>query len=1492
MLTKNASLSAPLDSGVHRLKARHRRREAAAPYTKHAKGNEDEKNVEFGGQETYTTNNRRGSGFLARLASYIPIVNKLVAEEDDEKESELQPTMDDSVDIQTTQEDGSDDEDEDGDGNAEIVAEAPKNDDEKRELTPESQQQKQKGSILRKEEVRESISPVTRTAPSFVTPKNYSATPPRPYSKRGSRKSRSPSRDSSVESGECSPAFIRQARKRGDKRVFLPGPSHQSKSLRITNSQHRRKSTSPSPHESALAVIKQKKTITLEEFEVLQKQLHDMVETTPQTQLAKTQAALVNGLEHPFTRGFPGPTSFPGYVPGSIARSNHGAMIVHDERKKNTDITSEKGLPFGERRRNHVTRPIVFSGSTLRGQLTREERLMRKPRPSRLLTGAKRDSAARNAYSAAIAEKVLSTLNKVQNPLEQEAQKPTPSTSLSWAKYHLALDSNDTKSLDNGLQSVNNEIAPPISTLPRVTFSQSGQKFTVMETPVKSIAKPVDSITPQFSPQTVSMTPALPVKCKSRVSKQPTTERIGNFEFTHPLCDEGSMQNDLDYEDSRVQFTFSPPPSLCEPPAKITCYKSVTKACGGAAPFNLVSSSPKVTIMERVSEASRTNEHEMPKAAVIKPIDVAKASESTTLIAPTPAASGAVNPLAKFMQLKPGQWKCPGCCVLNEASSAKCPCCETTNPNGDKALKVASLTTPNVSKSTLSSGFTFGGPAKSTLSSGLTFGGPAKSTSSSGLTFGGPAKSTLSSDITFGGPAADSKTDTAKPSDGLITAGGFSFGASSADSKKETNNSGGSITSSGFCFGFPPAGAKTEIDKSAGVTSNEFSFTAPTPAHGSGKSGGIESGLVAHGASESTIESPTLFKFSAPAKEADKALPGIPIIAKTATNAASFSFGTPSLPAMDHHSIDCTANAASSTSEAETKKGKRKASAVEEPIQNVDSSIMTSDVAKPKDVSAHRSENALISTQATSKDSERPIKRFAPISVASDSTSATSVSAFSFGSTSKPPQAPAKEATPPITFNMTSSITDAEKPKEVASSSFNFGAASSIEKTKDSKPVNTSPPKSGFTFGSISSTTAPNLSFEFGQPKSKAPDSNFGAPLARSEDVTSGINASTGVTSQVSTTSVSSSAPTFSVAPPSSSSPSFNFGTSTPASTAVTVSKAPAFTFGSSSSGQSSAISGFGSLGPAQSTAPSGFGSSSYQPAAPSNFGSTGSTPFGQIPASGFGSTSNAFGSGSSSGFGSGQSSGDLNSSSATGPTIAVAPNTPAAPAFSFGTSIQTPAPSAPAAGQPAFSFGTSSAPTGFGTTAGASGGFGFPPKGGNGGFHSTPSNFGSSSPAPAFGSQPPTKSAFGNSLPPPTGTFGGPSFGGPAVSGFGSGPSSSGYRTPSPTSAFGNASGASTFGAAPAFGATAPAFGATSTPAFGATSTPAFGATSAPAFGATSGSAFGATSAPAFGATSAPTAGAFSAPPTDGGFNMGAAPQHAKGRRILKAKTRSRRTS
>ncbi|KAL4108649.1 hypothetical protein PRIC1_000360 [Phytophthora ramorum] len=1415
MLTESASLTAPLDSGERRAEARHRRREAAAPYPSSKREKEEEE--EFFAETAPATHTR---GFFSRLASYIPIVGKLVNEEE-------APASDEASDVQTTQEDEEEEEEYEEE-------EAEKEEAEKEEiLEPEQTQEdapmqpqveQQKEQTPEDEEMLDApASPVTRATPSFVTHKEQLATPPRHHNKRGSRKSRSPSRDSGMESEERSPAMLRQQRKRGDKRVFLPGPSQQSKMLRISNTQRRRKSPSPSPHDSALTVIKQKKTISLEEFERLQHQLHEMVEPTPQAALAMTQAALANGLERPFTRGFPGPMSFPGYVPGSIANQSHGALVVQDERKQ---LVPKNGVPFGKRPRNHENGPILFSGSTLRGQLTREERLMRKPRPSRLLTGAKRDAAARNAYSAAVAEKILSTLNRVQTPLEREAQKPTPSTSMSWTKYHLSLVDGQ-KSLENGMEIDSDDVPPPTTTVPRVAFPQPTQKPSTLsfgnapqstyETPAKSSTGSSNGVTPLFSHQIVSMTPALAAK-----APQPKFETFGQFKFTLPINVEGAQQVSADDEDSRVLFVFSPPASMREPPVKASSQKTAAKGNGGAAPFDFMPSSPKVKTTEWVSKPPKAKESEKLTVAAKTPA-APKGVEKPSSTGPASVASmsGAVNPLARFMQLKPGQWKCPGCSVLNEATSAKCPCCETANPGGASA-KVA-------------------GPAASkTLGSISSIG------------------------FSFGVPASDDKKDTNKPAAGSITTGGFSFGAPPADSMEKTEKPAGSISSGEFSFGVPAADAKKDTNKpAAGITPGGFSFTAPVEKPAGGFSFGAPAASEANAdASESTA--PISFGFSAPAKKIEDSsseeATATPAVTENGQTTQSFSFGVPAASASASAVTSTSASggftfgAASSSTLENSNNGKRKAPEAEEPKKGLVPSFSfgastPATTETPKSSTTTGFSFGAAPEPSSPKESDRPKKRAAVSFGTADSKPEASIPAFSFGTAVKPPQMPAKDnvgvsSTPSFGFggSSTSTTTTTEKPKETVTFSFGTSSTDKGNVAMEVKPKKSLAPTTGFTFGSSSTTTAapavkPSM-------ETKAPGFSFGTSSASAAPATSAPAASsTGFTfGQSSTAPATSNAPAFGAAPATSSAtPAFSFGapTSTPPAPGTSTppigqlssapSSTPGFTFGASAAANPAASSGFGSLsGPA----------------------------FGQAPAttSGFGSTTASFGSSTPSGFGSGPNAGAFGNTSASAPATSFGSSTstaPTAPAFSFGASSAASAP-APAAAQPAFSFGASSAPASSGFGAAPSGfGSNVPANGFSGA--AAPGGFRSSSPAPAFGNQP--APAFGSSLPPPSTTFGAPAFGAPAASGFGSGPSSSGFRTPSPTPAFG---GAQTQAPVPAFGAPNTGFGA---------------AAPAPGFGA------------------APTAAAFGAP-ADGGFNMGAAPQHAKGRRILKAKSRARRTS
>ncbi|RLN96427.1 hypothetical protein BBJ28_00002949 [Nothophytophthora sp. Chile5] len=1485
MLTESAS---PLvTSGARRADARKKRRDAAAPYAKREKTSgddedEDATSVEFYDREPAHV--RRGSLF-SRLVSYIPLVGKLVAEEEDEEEDEedvvdeVESEMDgayDAVDPQSSDLPSTLDEEEE----VEETEDVETNDSSEQVVDASEAEEVTPSSTNVDEDMDEPASPVTRAAPSFAQIREEEEEPQAkeqvPTSNGRSKKDtspgfksrtkRSPSREQSVERGELSPAQLRPQRKRNEQRAFLPGPSQTSKMLRISTTQRRRKSSSPAPTESALAVIKQKKTISFDEYERLAHQLRDLVEPTPHAALAMTQNALADGLERQ-RWGSPA-VSMPSYVPGSIASQTNGALVVQeDSNRPGMERASVSGVPFGKRFRTHDNRPVFFSGNALRGHLTREERLERKPRPSRLLTGVKRDAAARSAYSAAVAEKILSTLNKVQNPLEREARKPTPSTSLSWAKYHLALVE-DQKTIENGREETN-EVPPPTATVPRVAFPQPPQKpaqdvspptpfatFTTLpksalKTPnTKSMAFAVASggVTPLFSPQAVSMTPAIEGTTRAAAAKtsaavvteQLKAQTIGQFTFTLPLQSERAQKTGAEDEDGRVQFAFSPPPAMREPPMKVPSQKTASKGKGGAAPFDFVPTSPKMR-MEWLSKAPTPKEPEKQKPALKNPT-VPKETEKASAKPAAPAATlanGAVNPLARFMQLKPGQWKCPGCSVLNEATSAKCPCCETAQPGGAAPAKAAAVAAPKPAGTITSSGFSFGAPMAETKKDAEK-----------------PTAAITSSGFSFGAPMSETKTDAEKPAP-AITSSGFSFGApaTSAESKDAEKPA-----PSGFSFAIPTSTVPdTKTDAASNGASISFGFTAPAKADAAATSkpslptGGFSFGAPAASDKETAkVASPPSFSFGVP-----KATAQTSVATSEPAALGGFSFG------------------ATSTVES-TSKGKRKAPEVEASLKESTPAFSfggaTTTTTGPSMSSPATGFSFGASpepAQSSREESDRPKKRSAPSFAKSDSGKPESTTAaFSFGATSTPPQIPAKDTfalssgfsagssstTPSFSFGGTASASTAEKPKEAAPS-FSFGGSSEPAKPAVSfgAPAETTPPKSGgFTFGSsstASSTPATKPTSGFGQDAGgKPPAFGFGAPKSSSPPTApSAATPSTGFSFGQTATKPAAAAAAFGAG--SASSPAaFGFGasTSTPspnsnASTPPTASATPAVTatpFGSTSAAQPSTSSGFGS--------------------------SSGVSTFGQAPASttsGFGSSTTAFGSGPSTGFGSGASTGGFGSTSAAAPSTAFgasAASTSASPSppFAFGATSQAPAMSAPvpAASQPAFAFGASAGvSTGFGAASATSVGFGAPPATSTGfgssavttGF-SAPPAFGASAPAPAFGGQ--TAPAFGASLPAPTTTFGAPSFGAPASGGFGSGPPSTGFRTPSPTPG---------------------AFGAAPVPAFGAPST-GFGASAA---------------APAPGGFGAPSAGAFGAP-ADGGFNMGAAPQHIKGRRILKARS------
>uniref|UniRef100_A0AAV1TC57 RanBP2-type domain-containing protein n=1 Tax=Peronospora matthiolae TaxID=2874970 RepID=A0AAV1TC57_9STRA len=1373
-----------------------------------------------------------------------------------------------------------------------------------------------------------SVSPVTRSTVlaghvKERVPRRRSLTP-------NCRRSRSPSRESVKESGKFSLGISRSQQPRGEKRRRLFGFSQPSKTLQFGSSQEqeqrscssqeqerrssslqeqerrssssqeqerrssssqeqeRRSSSSQeqerrsytSPLDSAQDVIKQKKTITLDEFERLQHQLHEMVETTPQEQLARTQAALANGLERPFTRGFPGATSFPGYVPGSSSAKNHGGQ---SERKRGLESVVESRVPFCKRPKTHENGSLAFSGTSLCGVLTREERRLRKPRPSSLLP--KRDASASKMYSDALVGKILSVLDKVQT---QEAQKPAPSTTASWAKYHPARTGTKTTTFDKSLAIGSDDVPPPTATVPRVAFPQSCEERASSPSGVASKSAPDQSsksaivksnaVASLFSPQVVSVTPA-PATTRTFPERQ-LTETIGGFEFTLPLHIEGVKLAEADDEGTRVRFVFSPPPSLRKPPVKVSNQKN-TQDANVAIPLALV---PEAKATERVSNPSQVERLDKSKAVAEKPVAAAEVTKpSTDTAAATPAASpsGTVNPLARFMQLKPGQWKCPGCSVLNEAASAKCPCCETAKPDGGAAEKActakACTALPKAIENRTSSGFGFGQATEAT---------------------------------------AVAQKGAAKPVAGKITPSGFSFGVQDASSKTGTVAPTGSITPNGFSFGAPVASAVQEAGKPTfDATPVEYTFTTPAAVSGTQNTVDFNFGTAAVPVTKVEASGSTAaikFVFSAPPTKTDGTLSNPFADTGKAATISSFSLGVPtastsgSNKTLDPPSYSggfAFGTTSASMAESRSKGGfetpviellpKESALAFGFGVAKTDGT----EASTPKPVPAFSFAAAPKPTQASPKEFDRPTKQPAGLFGASDLKS--KAPAFSFGAVSAPSQvsveefATAPSSTPSFKFggSTTAELKEAESSAmDLGSSSTEVATVALDEKSKESMPA-----KMSFAFGSSTAATTPATGFESNTGSKSTTGFSFNATAASPASASSALPssatapASAGFTfGQTPTMRASSSAPASRTA-----SQAFDSGSSKPAtplagtSTSQTAS-APAFTFGSSSA-KPVVSSAFG-----QAPAMSFNTASSAEPA--------GSTAFGGAPSpTGFGTTLSAFGSSSSGGVNSGPTVGGFGSSSTAAPSTPFGSSTSsfkAAAPFSFGGSSQPQAASAPTnIQQPAFSFGASSAPASNGfVPGGSSGGFGTTfgaPKAGSG-FGNGPSSsgyrpptptsgFGFTPAAPAFGNVPST--AFGATAP-------ASGFGAPAAGAFGA----SGDGTSSMD--VGSSSAAPAFGAVPsgAFGATTPAsgFGAPAAGVFGAPADGRFGmgagsAPTAPAFGTVQNAAFG-TTAPASG-FGAPTAGAFTAP-SDGTFSMGVAPQHAKGRRILKAKSRKRRTS
>ncbi|TMW57406.1 hypothetical protein Poli38472_003331 [Pythium oligandrum] len=1387
------------------------------------------------------------SGLLSRLFSFFPIVGKLVAEDEA------------AVQEETSQED--------------LMGDEP--------ILPHVTTVETLHDVVR-------VTVVDKTSPTSV--ENGVNGKPEKRSR-----SRSPARKSEVEVPTSPVRAAMRKRASATSPKTLGHAPEKAKALKIadaenqTNGRRRRSKPAKSAMESPLAVIKKRKPISLEEYERLSSQLRTLVEPTPDNALALTRTALTTALE------------------GPAPSTTNDATAVRDRRE-----LSVAALPAAKRARPHDEHPITLA---LPG--SRNDLVSRKPKPSRLLTGGKRDQTARSAYSAAVAEKILSTLSKIQSPLDVEAQKPTPSTSLSWAKYHLAL-TEEAMPLAHAESSPSEEL-PPTATVPTIAFPSTfgtqaqkakpvpsvfpTRKLSAAEVAETPISKPkYEGVTPSFIFSPPSTTPVAPVSRKAPVQTYEDSQTSVEFSFTLPPPSErvnGVM------EDESIQYFFSPPSSLREPPKRAPRSKKGAINANSATPFTFVPASPKgpgvvvnkaappkpKPVMVKKPVVEMESAPALPAPTGVNPLarfmqleaggwkcptcsvkngpqhskcpccetdKPAAAATASTIVEPVkPAAQlSANNPLARFMNAEEGSWRCPTCAVMNGAKHSKCPCCETDKPGDSVGLPKPSATAVAPSSSAVSSaGFSFGVSASDS----------AKPATSSGPSF------------SFGVPK---ETDSAVKS--ADSNAGFSFGVTSSDKPVTASNSGFSFgapssdkpaATGGFSFGVAPTSSLPTEEKDVTSTKPEtlktptFTFSGP-PA--------VPSTLTAADPESSNKPSFSFGAGSSQKRKADSSEES-DVPEKKAAPAAGFSFGGASFASSGGFSFGASAPDSVDTKPSTTigfsfgtSAGKDSEPVNQLAVKKKPAPSFNGDAVKPIVPSFGGASAAPASTPAFSfggaetkpapaTSTLSPEKKPAPAFGGFGSTTSTPIT---FGGAEDKPAATEKpkEATPPKpSFSFGTGGQEAAKPAGFGNAvkddkpAFTFGSASATSSAFGSAPkaevTKDAIAKPSFTFGNsppssavTSPSTASKPAFTFGDASAKSP----AAPAAAKPSFTFGSNGSEAPASAATTPAFGSSTST----------PAFTFGGSAPSSKPAPPSTpaTPAFTFGGSSQPATATLTTFGST-PA-------FGQQSA--ATSTGFGAT---------TSGFGATSAP--------------------SPAFGMSTASSPaSTPAAPAFSFGASQ----PAVPNQSQPfgfsastapssAFSTPVSSAPSttfgssGSGFGGNASGVFGSTP---SAGFGSTPlpsPAFGTSTPSTGFGATPSTgfgatpSSGFGAA--PSTGFGATPStgFGAPSASGFGAPALSPGFGAPTPSPS--------------GFGAPTPSpsgFGAPTPSTFGTPAPTMFGNTPSPAFGAPA-SGFGAPQQ-GFGAPSTPGFGA----PADGGFSMGAAPQAPKGRRILKAKVRPKR--
>ncbi|RHY30928.1 hypothetical protein DYB32_003914 [Aphanomyces invadans] len=449
------------------------------------------------------------------------------------------------------------------------------------------------------------------------------------------------------------------------------------------------------------------------------------------------------------------------YTPGSFAPRHTSAKATEHVQPPTDDNTTV--LPIQLFSDSSNPSRLSRGGLIKKITLSREERRQKRPVPSRLL--ANHSTNARE-HSKMITERILATLSAMDaDPLAKETQKPAPSLSMSWGKYHLDLVEQESAKASAELDLQQGMSRPPVNSL--------------------------GSLLPKKSP--VAQTLAVPVAAPKEPSATPVKRKVFLFGFSTPEPASGSVAIDADILLNKpVKYTFSKPNKVV--PSKNATSVLPTK------PYQFVS--PPVQAPTIIRHASPPSASSLPSTTSTNPLDKfkirkagswtcsaclvnnldAKLTQCPSCETPKDASSSApaatpatpsTNPLAKFMQHAPGSWACPSCKVRNGPSQSKCPCCETAKPGDDgTAVKKSSDSAPS---------FGFTKPAAPSSSDKPAVALGVSSEDKPAFSFGVSSKESPIK-VSFGVAASAPSATESKLAETPAATSGFSFGASAAAS--------------------------------------------------------------------------------------------------------------------------------------------------------------------------------------------------------------------------------------------------------------------------------------------------------------------------------------------------------------------------------------------------------------------------------------------------------------------------------------------------------------------------------------------------------------------------------------------------------------------------------------------------------------------------------------------------------------------------------------